>query len=65
MYRFRLLAFIFGLNLAMALEVFDFPPFYSLVDAHAIWHLVTPILIPIFYSFVFNDIKLIKNTGSM
>lgn len=36
--------------LGMSLEIFDFPPvFFDLVDAHALWHLVT--IIPAFYGY--------------
>ncbi|ODQ80388.1 hypothetical protein BABINDRAFT_161335 [Babjeviella inositovora NRRL Y-12698] len=27
--------------LGMSLEIFDFPPFWDLIDAHALWHLAT------------------------
>ncbi|KAI8390898.1 Per1-like-domain-containing protein [Radiomyces spectabilis] len=40
---------------AMALEVFDFPPWYDVVDAHALWHAATIPLIPLFYQFLLRD----------
>jgi hypothetical protein len=34
----------------MALELLDFPPFLWILDAHALWHLTTVPLIPLWYS---------------
>lgn len=34
-------------TLGVSLEVFDFAPFFDLVDAHALWHAVT--IIPLYY----------------
>ncbi|KAI7863040.1 Per1-like-domain-containing protein [Spinellus fusiger] len=42
---------------AMSLEVFDFPPFHGVLDAHALWHAVTIPMIPLFYQFLLIDCK--------
>lgn len=43
--------------LAALCEVFDFPPFFYLLDAHSIWHGLTPPITVLFYSFLLNDAK--------
>lgn len=40
---------------AMLLEVYDFPPFWGLFDAHSIWHAVTVPLTFIWWSFIKED----------
>ncbi|KAK3264266.1 amino acid permease, variant 2, partial [Cymbomonas tetramitiformis] len=55
--RFTLLAFILGMHAAMLLEVFDFPPFGGYLDAHAVWHAVTPGLVIVWYSFGLRLLK--------
>eukprot|EP00904_Undaria_pinnatifida_P000889 jgi/Undpi1/10800/HiC_scaffold_3.g01329.m1 len=46
------------LNAAILLEVGDFPPvFYRLVDAHAIWHMVTVPLMFMWYRFIIEDAR--------
>lgn len=34
---------VLWISLAMSLELFDFPPWWGLIDAHALWHLGTVI----------------------
>ena len=41
--------------LAALCEIFDFAPFYHLLDAHAIWHGLTPPITLLFYSFLIDD----------
>lgn len=41
--------------LAAMLEIFDFPPVGHLLDAHALWHALTPPISYLFYSFLIDD----------
>ncbi|KAJ5911382.1 uncharacterized protein N7473_000685 [Penicillium subrubescens] len=41
--------------LAMSLELFDFPPWHGLIDAHSLWHLGTVIPTAWWYSFLIKD----------
>ncbi|OBZ91632.1 Protein PER1 [Choanephora cucurbitarum] len=43
---------------AMALEVFDFPPYKEVLDAHSLWHAATIPLAPFFYRFLLRDTEL-------
>ena len=44
-YTWKIVVFVFAMAGAGSLEViFDFPPFVDLMDAHAIWHGITPFL---------------------
>ena len=56
-YAWRPIAWAFGISAAMALEIFDFPPFLQLIDAHALWHLATIPLIGWWYKFLLIDTK--------
>lgn len=40
---------------ATALELFDFPPWGLIIDAHALWHLVTAPIAYYWYSFLVED----------
>lgn len=42
---------------AMCLEVFDFPPYKNVLDAHSLWHAATIPLTPLFYKFLIHDSK--------
>lgn len=42
-------------NVAMLLEVLDFPPLLGILDAHSLWHAATAPLAYLFYSFVEGD----------
>ncbi|PNX74809.1 post-GPI attachment to proteins factor 3-like, partial [Trifolium pratense] len=44
-------------GLAMLLEIYDFPPYEGLFDAHAIWHAITIPLTYIWWSFIRDDAK--------
>jgi hypothetical protein len=58
-YHGRMVCVTLGLWACAALEVFDFPPFpssYPLLDAHAIWHGLTPILGWQLYRWVHDDL---------
>ncbi|KAK9830169.1 hypothetical protein WJX72_010123 [[Myrmecia] bisecta] len=55
--RYTLCAFLFLINVAMLLEVLDFAPMESLVDAHALWHACTIPLVYLWYAFAFADLR--------
>jgi Predicted membrane protein len=40
---------------AMALELFDFPPWMRVFDAHALWHLATAPIAFFWYNFLIED----------
>ncbi|RUS34086.1 Per1-like protein [Jimgerdemannia flammicorona] len=50
-------------SLAMALEVFDFPPYWGVFDAHSLWHLSTIPLIPIWHRFMLEDTRFEVEVG--
>jgi len=54
-YRWKCLRFLGLLLLAALCEVFDFPPFFGLLDAHATWHGLTIPLVPMWYQFWASD----------
>lgn len=56
-YSWRIIFTQVSLWLFASLEIFDFSPFYDLMDAHAIWHGSTIHLAFIWYHFVLQDIE--------
>ncbi|VDC02484.1 unnamed protein product [Peniophora sp. CBMAI 1063] len=42
-------------TLATMLELFDFPPWWRVIDAHSLWHLATAPLAVLWYDFLIND----------
>jgi len=42
---------------ATMLEIFDFPPWRRIIDAHSLWHLSTAPLAGIWYTFLVEDAK--------
>ncbi len=54
-----LLMFMAAVNVAMLLEVLDFPPLWKFIDAHALWHAATAPLVVLWYRFVAADIALV------
>lgn len=46
-----------GLLVFALFEVFDFPPLLDLLDAHAVWHGLTPAVSFLFYSFLVDDAR--------
>lgn len=56
-YHWRMVVLTFGLWSFASLEVFDFPPYYGLLDAHALWHGLTPVLGHMFYQWVVDDVN--------
>lgn len=53
--RWKLLVVVLGGAIAMLLEIYDFPPYLGLVDAHALWHATTIPLTYLWWSFVRDD----------
>ncbi|KAK4431538.1 Post-GPI attachment to proteins factor 3 [Sesamum alatum] len=53
--RWKLWVVVIGGALAMLLEIYDFPPYWGLVDAHALWHATTIPLTYLWWSFVRDD----------
>uniref|UniRef100_A0A7C9CWF1 Post-GPI attachment to proteins factor 3 n=1 Tax=Opuntia streptacantha TaxID=393608 RepID=A0A7C9CWF1_OPUST len=41
--------------LSTLLEIYDFPPYWGLVDAHAVWHAITIPLTYLWWSFIKDD----------
>ena len=62
--RTYLLAFMVCLNVAMLLEILDFPPLWKILDAHALWHAATAPLTMLWYRFVAADVALILGLKS-
>ena len=44
-------------SIAALLEIFDFPPLWGLLDAHALWHVCTVPLPSIWYAFIQEDAR--------
>lgn len=55
--RYKLWISVWCILLAMLLEVLDFPPWFGVIDAHAVWHGVTPPLIYLWWSFIRDDAR--------
>lgn len=53
--RWKLWVVVLGGAIAMLLEIYDFPPYLGLVDAHALWHATTIPLTYLWWSFVRDD----------
>lgn len=53
----KLLAAILGVAGATALEVFDFPPYFGIFDAHSLWHAATVPLVLLWWSWVKDDAR--------
>lgn len=45
-----------ALNIAMLLEILDFPPLFGLLDAHACWHAATAPIVYLWYRFLREDV---------
>ncbi|KAG2073480.1 Per1-like protein [Suillus decipiens] len=54
-YASKAAAFIALTTVATALELFDFPPWGRIIDAHALWHLSTAPIAKFWYDFVIQD----------
>lgn len=53
--RWKLWLVVISGGLAMLLEIYDFPPYEGLLDAHAIWHATTIPLTYVWWSFIRDD----------
>uniref|UniRef100_A0A2P2KIQ0 Post-GPI attachment to proteins factor 3 n=4 Tax=Rhizophora mucronata TaxID=61149 RepID=A0A2P2KIQ0_RHIMU len=53
--RWKLWVVVVGAALAVLLEMYDFPPYWGYVDAHALWHAATVPLAYLWWSFVRDD----------
>lgn len=42
---------------AVGLELFDFPPWGRVIDAHSLWHLATALIAPFWYNFLVEDMR--------
>ena len=60
--RTALLTFMVTLNVAMLLEVLDFPPVWRVVDAHSLWHAATAPLTVLWFKFVAADVLLFMDS---
>jgi hypothetical protein len=56
-YSWKIIAAQIGLWFAASLEVFDFPPIFDVIDAHALWHGATIPIGFLWYSFVLDDCR--------
>lgn len=54
-YASRAALFVALTTAATALELFDFPPWRRIIDAHALWHLSTALILPFWYEFLIED----------
>ena len=54
-YAYKTGVFVALTTAATALEVFDFPPVYRILDAHALWHLSTAPIAKFWYDFLVED----------
>ncbi|KAL4065155.1 Per1-like protein [Scleroderma citrinum] len=54
-YAYKAGVFVALTTAATALELFDFPPVYRILDAHALWHLSTAPIAKFWYEFLVED----------
>ncbi|XP_067649317.1 post-GPI attachment to proteins factor 3-like [Haliotis asinina] len=59
-YVWKCAAVVVGINALLLLELFDFPPFWWALDAHALWHAGTAPLGLLWYSFIIDDSLYLK-----
>lgn len=53
--RWKVWVVMVGASLAIIVDIYDFPPYRGLVDAHAVWHATTIPLSYLLWSFVRDD----------
>jgi hypothetical protein len=46
---------VMAMTAAMCLEIFDFPPYQRMIDAHSLWHLSTVPIAYLWYQFLVQD----------
>lgn len=54
-FKIKIIAFCSLLTMASLLEMYDFPPFFKLIDAHSLWHAFTSFLVPLYWSFLKDE----------
>ncbi|XP_046371176.2 post-GPI attachment to proteins factor 3-like [Haliotis rufescens] len=59
-YVWKCAAVVLGINALLLLELFDFPPLWWALDAHALWHAGTAPLGWLLYSFIIDDSLYLK-----
>lgn len=50
-----LIYYIVCLYIGIGIEMFDLPPFFYLIDSHAIWHLITAFIAKFYYMYMKED----------
>ncbi|KAI8585179.1 Per1-like-domain-containing protein [Geranomyces variabilis] len=55
-YAWKIVFVVVTVSAAMALELFDFPPWMWVFDAHSLWHAATVPIVVVFYSFARDDV---------
>lgn len=50
-----ILFYMIGVVMGAMFEIYDMPPLFYLVDSHALWHLFTAILAPLYYLYIKDD----------
>ncbi|KAH8962997.1 hypothetical protein BDL97_05G129700 [Sphagnum fallax] len=55
--RFKLFTVVLGISLFKLLEIYEFPPLWGILDAHAIWHATTVPIAYLWWSFIKDDAK--------
>jgi hypothetical protein len=55
--RALLVGFLLAVHACLLLELFDFPPFWGVLDAHALWHLATVPLGLVWFEFLGRDLE--------
>ncbi|KAH9621117.1 hypothetical protein KSS87_008382 [Heliosperma pusillum] len=60
--RWKLRVVVFGGALSMLLWIYDFPPYWGFVDAHAVWHATSIPLSYLWWSFIKDDAEYVTLT---
>jgi hypothetical protein len=55
--RFKLFTVVLGISLFKLMEIYEFPPLWGILDAHAIWHATTVPIAYLWWSFIKDDAK--------
>ncbi|XP_030387202.1 post-GPI attachment to proteins factor 3 [Scaptodrosophila lebanonensis] len=61
----RILRFYVLFTMAMSLELLDFPPILWIIDAHALWHLATVPIMPLYYDFIIEDCQTLRKEKTL
>ncbi|PSR93400.1 Post-GPI attachment to proteins factor 3 like [Actinidia chinensis var. chinensis] len=60
--RWKLWAVVIGDGLAMLLEIYDFSPYWKLIDAHSLWHAIAIPITFLWWSFIRDDAEFRTST---